>query len=376
MSVCFYYIKKFFLFITLGCLMSEFMTATSITSTAPGGDSTTGYQATAPGFSSGDMIRGNVMFKAGFIIPSGAGGVTWDGDGIVNGSIIFHSTTSNLILATDLRLGSTATLVWSAATSKINGQGNSLKLDSNITFSKQLSVASNLTIDGQGNTLFITNPSSASSAFSVSSGVTLTLKNMTIVVSGNSVSTYRLVQMSFGSGCNLILENVVIRCTSTATSIGIGGNGTITIRGNVSLENPGGLIALTKSISLLQLIIEKNSTLHVGKQTIFAMCTNGGSVSVPPIAMVDRTSTLHLDGCDFYTSLSASSNTAFSVLGGTLILENKVRIFNTYYSGPTGNSDMTLAFILGDGTAANDVNVRVLGGAYVMVDGCMQYNHS
>lgn len=37
---------------------------------------------------------------------------------------------------------------------------------------------------------------------------------------------------------------------------------------------------------------------------------------------------------------------------------------------------MSKAFTLGDGTGANDVDVRVLGGAYVTVDECINYNHS
>ena len=67
--------------------------ATSVISTAPGGDPTTAYQATAPTFADGDTIRGHAMFKAGFIIPASAT-VTWDGDGVVNGPITFSDGTS------------------------------------------------------------------------------------------------------------------------------------------------------------------------------------------------------------------------------------------------------------------------------------------
>ena len=88
--------------------------------------------------------------------------------------------------------------------------------------------------------------------------------------------------------------------------------------------------------------------------------------------MADQTSVLHRDGCDFYTGANGLTLTK-----GTVIFENKVRIFNKDYDyAGTTNTDMSKALTFGDGTAAGDVNVCVLGGAYVTVDGCMKYNHS
>jgi hypothetical protein len=91
--------------------------------------------------------------------------------------------------------------------------------------------------------------------------------------------------------------------------------------------------------------------------------------------MTDQTSALHLNGCDFY--LGPTNSNGFNITKGTVIFENQVRIFDCNIGSENSpNSDMTRGLILGDGTVANDVNVRLLSDAYVTVDGCLKYNHS
>ena len=48
------------------------------------------------------------------------------------------------------------------------------------------------------------------------------------------------------------------------------------------------------------------------------------------------------------------------VLGGTVLFENKVRIFNKDYGSSTPNIDMSKALTFGDGTPGNDVHIKVL----------------
>ena len=110
--------------------------------------------------------------------------------------------------------------------------------------------------------------------------------------------------------------------------------------------------------------IEKNSKLFFGKGII-------ADFTLPPYSIFtfefeDKTSVLHLDGCDFYTGANGLTLTK-----GTVIFENKVRIFNKNYGSSTPNTDMTKGLIFGDGTSENAVDVKVLGGAYVTVEGCM-----
>jgi hypothetical protein len=376
-------IKNLCLLLLLVLLPSLGM-ATSLISTAPGGAADNGYQANMPAvFGNTNVIRGHIMFKNGFTfsgnIPNNA--TIWDSDGIVNGPVKWNTLASTFLkLTSDLRLGSTATLVRNGSgTMGIIGEagGNkSIILGGDITLSFPLTVsAGNLSIDGGGHTLKITNTANSSNAISASSGQIITLRNMTLVIdSNNKGSGYGFFNSS--SAANLVLENVAVRVVPYSNSVGVvKSSATLTIRGNVSIDSPGGLVALSGSATFATLVIERNSTLRIGQNTIFTLAANGGAIN-SSVTLTDATSVLHLDGCDFYTSPYSASLNVFNLLGGTLLLENKVRIFNTYYGGSTGNTDMTKAFILGDGTASNDVNVRVLKGAYVTLDGSMKYNHS
>ncbi len=335
--------------------------ATSVISTAPGGNSTTGYQATAPTFANGDKIRGHAMFKAGFIIPASVI-ATWDGDGVVNGPITFSADSSQLNLMTDLRLGGSGSL--SGANCRIRGNNNKIILGNDTTMATNASIAAtsgnNLVIDGQGHTFNCPSIIGMGGA-----GSAITLKNMLFNVydSSNDNGIFKSVDH--------VLENITIAGGKSSLSdwTTLGWSATsLTIRGRVALNMPGRRLKLNSN-SAVNFIIEKNSTLYIGKGTILEAIksTDVGSIT---FTMADETSVLHLDGCDFYTGANGLSLTK-----GTVIFENKVRIFNKNYDGAS-NADMTKALIFGDGTAAGDVNVRVLGGAYVTVDGCIKDNHS
>ena len=346
--------------------------ATSVISTAPGGDPTTGYQETAPTFADGDTIRGHAMFKKGFTIPVSAT-VTWDGDGLVEGPIVFTNSLSILNLSADLRLGTTGSLSGSDCEIKGNGYkiilGNDLTMSAGLDFcARSLFTNDHLTLDGQGH--WFSCPSVH--GFFGSPGSSITLKNMTFNVYdwANEGGVFWITATN-----QLILENMTI--TGGKSSINDwqllcwnwdGGPATCTIRGLVTLSMPSRRLKWNWG-SAITVAIEKNSTLYIGKDTIFEVMNsiNGGSVT---FVMADETSVLHLDGCDFYTGANGLTLTK-----GTVIFENKVRIFNKDYDGAS-NADMSKALIFGDGTVAGDVNVRVLGDAYVTLDGCMKYNHS
>ncbi len=348
-------------------LISPTLFATSVISTAPGGDSTTGYQATARTFADGDKIRGHAMFKAGFTIPA-SGTVTWDGDGIVNGPITFSHLDSVLNLTTDLRLGSTASLIGNVSTwphyCNIIGNGNTIFLGGSLTMAVGTLFSTmgenNLVIDGQGHTFNCPN------SFAMGTTGSITLKNMLF----NVYDYYN--NGGIINGGDLILENITITGGKTSltdwTSLANQAR-SVAIRGRIAVNMPGRRFKLNCNTLGVNIIIEKNSTLYIGKGTILEAIksTDSGSIT---FTMADETSVLHLDGCDFYTGANGLSLTK-----GTVIFENKVRIFNKNYDGAS-NADMTKALIFGDGTAAGDVNVRVLGGAYVTVDGCIKDNHS
>ena len=147
-------------------------------------------------------------------------------------------------------------------------------------------------------------------------------------------------------------------------------SGSISIKRDVSLECPGGDMALACSNGGMTVDIAQNSRLKLGKNTTFALAY--GNATGASISMVDQTSVLHFDGCTFYTSADLANSlpnvTPLLLTKGTVLFENQVRIFNRYYGQPAVNTDMSKAFTLGSG-----VNARVLGDAYLTVDGCMAY---
>lgn len=348
----------------------------SITTTAPGGSPSTGYQASAPvaPFVNGDKIRGHVMFKQGFAIAAGAT-VMWDADGIVNGPITFLNDTSTLALSTDLRLGTTGTLVrtsdWGIT---ISGNGNSLilggdvTLDAAATMGHDITVSSDLTIDGQGKTLTLRN----STYFAPATNKTLTLKNLTLVYDERSANS-----CCFQGAGNYILENVTIRCLDLHGGAQVGLFKTtsaknVTIRGFTCIDVPNVRVNLTSGGSAAgTFTIDKNSIFVIGKGTALRL----GNASSVTITMTDKSSVMHFNGCDFYTGTGSNNSPLLNLTKGTVLFENKVRVFNISYDEATVNTNMAYGFTFGDGNDTNnDVDVRVLGGAYVIVQGCMKYN--
>ena len=346
--------------------------ATSVISTAPGGDPTTAYQATAPTFANGDKIRGHAMFKNGLSLANSAV-VTWDGDGIVAGPITFSNKYSTLVLSSDLRLSSTARFEFAPLSSDpdynkimyLIAPNKKLILagDLDLSAGKFAAVGASggpvgdLTIDGQVRSTIVTQSFFAGSLDPNSLPLdSLTLKNLTLKV----VASTPLRPLN--SFVNLVFQDINfigLRTAGTRHLFDEITNG-VTIKGVVRFLNPGGDSRVLCGAHTL--VVDKNSTLYIDPGVVLS--------DFAGITLVDATSTLHLNGCDFYTGANGLSLTK-----GTVIFENKVRIFNKNYDGAS-NADMTKALIFGNGTAAGDVNVRVLGGAYVTVDGCIKDNHS
>lgn len=366
------------------CLCVSTGSAAIIYSTTQGGTLSSGYQGAtySPGASS--TLRGHLMFKSG--ITMGDNALTWDADGLVDG-LLSIGNAGSLALANDLRLGSTATMSCVGDNLTISGGGNKIILGGNTSLTDGIVLTSNLTIDGQGHTLRMVAFGDAG-RFTAGSAQ-LTLKNMTLVLDCLGVANYFFRIGSY------IFENVSIKFPPYS-GINVGlfssiSNGTVnmTIRGKVSIESPLSPIILCESNSVntiaTTITIDKNSSLNIGKGTVLALVRNGdanATINGSEISMTDQSSSFKLDGCDFYTSTAGSALTALSVTKGTVLFDNKVRIFNALYNKDTfaptssGNNDMTKALIFGDGTASNDVDVRMLSSAYLTVDGCIKYYHS
>lgn len=384
--------NSFYLFVLVTVFTTRsFLQATSVITTAQGGNPVVGYQTGLVTLvSSSEKVRGHAVLKNGLRAagPVGMVGI-WDADGIVNGPISAGGASQFIGLATDLRLGSTASFSGNDFT--IRGNDKTIYLGGDISLNAsasskyfQLSNSAGITFDGRGHVLSFVGASGASrnvafrgvdSAGTFTFMPSLTLQNVTwIINNGGYVINYACMKIT-----KLVLRNMTIREAGSQDVLSYPGwVGSILIQGDVYLEGKQGSLF---DFVTTPIVIDKNSTLHVGKGMTL---TNVGSIT-----MTDATSTLHLNGCDFYVGkydrVSTLSSPGMSITKGRMIFENKVRIFNTYYAYDSGgftlvtgsiNTDPSQGFILGDGTPANDVDVRVLGGAYVTVSGCIDYRHS
>lgn len=340
----------------------------SFTSLTQSGGTDSAYQTTPQTLSG--TILGLANFAGGLTLSDG-NGVIWKASGSVGSTLTFNNNYT-LTLANSIHLapGTTVTNDGGYALIKFDGftptPPRSIYLDGeDIIFNKPLWVNTlPLTLDGLGHTLTVRQGISfGSSGFEPSS---LTLANMNLLTQNASFIFNDNI-----SG-KLTLKDVTIKPIQGGIRKLFIGSGSVTsfrISGDVRIEGPGSIVAFWSNIT-----IDANSSLYIGPGvTVYAL---GVAVAGMPVGvtMTNSTSLFHLDGCDFYTG-----GNGMQVLGGTVLFSNKVRIFNGAYSGGgsfTPNTDMVKAFTLGDGTAPNDVEVRVLGGGYVITNGCMHYNHS
>lgn len=358
-------------------------------STTQGGSPAASYQGALYTFTDNTVIRGHFTFKNGF--DTNNCGARWDAEGLVNGPVTI-SNASSLVLANDLRLGCTATLTGDGAYLSFDGLGNKVSLGNDMTLDKGILISSDLTIDGQGHSLTMGGALDVG-RFITTDPAILTLKNMTLCFD-NTGANWDCI---FRAG-SYVLENMKIvvipypngvaaLCSSIAAA-----SGTLSIRGNVTIESPviPFVFCLNDGFGAgdqlnLTINIEKNSTLTIGKNTLCALCHDSEGSSCT-INFADSTSQLVLDDCQFYTSTVGGGNNSFlaalNLTKGIVIFKNKVSVFNAICNTASrapyrpANKDMSKGWILGNGTSQGNVNVRLLGGAYVTLEGCMDYRHS
>ena len=321
-----------------------------------------GSGSTMYNFDDGDTLQGFFMFKNG-IDATGwqSGSLTWDGEGMIDGTLAIP-TYSNLILNSSLHLGPNAQL-GGTGQFYIDGTINNNKIILNgdkVALSRSMEIVNSLTIDGQGNIFTINSGGCFCDSEGLAAG--LALINMDLIVNNVDSSIFQ-------NNTSATLKNLRLLSSGAGSAITLSdGFANIVINGNVRLEGFGQRIKVGAGIT-----INANSTLYVGPGVTL---TNIASVT-----MADQTSVLHLDGCKLYTGNNvdnAALTSSLSLTKGTLLLDNKVQIYNKNYGDlAPANKDMTKGFFLGDGiSSSNNVEVRVLGGAYVIVDGCMQFKHS
>lgn len=327
--------------------LSTLINADSIDSTGAGWINT--HQI----FTDGDTVQGFVSLKSGCDLAASST-VNFDCTGPINGKIKFGNN-ATMSLFHDLLLGSTASFSTDGSLGNVKGNGFSLTL-TNSLFIPERVLFEDIVIDGRGNTLVI----SQDNAFNVYTDLSLgvTLKNMSITI------TTQHPFACLPENVSLTLQNVKLIIDTPTFTFHSGPSCRLNIEGDCSIEGVNGSVFQffnnpdQEAQNILTLC--SGATLRIDHNIIFDWQSGADA-----LRMTDATSTLFLNGA----TLTVPSATGLRLLKGRLILDNKVLIDNE------GNTDLTKGLILGDGVnASNNVDVNVLGGAYVAVNGSLWHN--
>ncbi len=365
-----------------------FADAGQIISTATGGVFANGYQGSLVSTST-ILLRGTIICKQGINV-SGTLPVVYDADGPVYGMIQFNGTSGSLKLSSDLRLGSTCALREEAGSldtymtidagkstdASVAGQTIIMGDDLRLTFSTKF--ISNCVIDGRGNTLTLQAPLSV-----FNTSISVTLKNMRLVICpGTGTSSSNAFAEPFIFNANDQSQSInlcnVDLCLPTGKTTHVVTAGRLNINNRVNVTGLGGTFKMFypgAGTASPKIIVGNNSKFLVGQGVTLSLW---GSPNVPQsnrLVLNGVTSQLWLDGCTLDISAAAAGTTQGLMLQkGTLFFDNKVTVSSSIANAVV--ADISNGLQLGDGTAANDIDVRVRGGAYLNTIGSMRYNHS
>lgn len=361
------------------------------------------------------VIRGSVICKQGFQVPSG-GALLYDADGPVYDKVEFLGSDGTLILASDLRLGATAELRSSVDDAYLTVNGGSdqntslsnkiiLQGDTRLTFTLRLKDSS-LVIDGQGNTLQLDAPIRLEFT---SNPTSLTLQNMRLVIknpglSGSAVLPFDIANPSnllFVYGdiesldpypCRVVLQDVDI-CLPPEKTVQWPAICQLLFKNSVKLLGQGGIFKASYINQFCRpMIIDQHSSLYVGHGVTLSFW---GAAVLPDakLGLTASTSSLWLDGCMLDISTADNAPNPGLFLGqstslppfstGCIYFDNKVTVSSTVagqvesglWSVFTQPSPFNLLtpYPRGFACAADYVDVRVRSGAYVNAIGTMQY---
>lgn len=372
-------------------------------STAPGGAFPNGYAGSMITTTT-TVIRGSVICKQGFQVPS-SGALFYDADGPVYGKVEFSGSDGALILASDLRLGATASLRSSVANSYLTVNGGNLGTDAlsnkiilhgdtRLTFTLRLKDSS-LVIDGQGNTFQLDAPIRLEST---NKPTYLTLQNMRLIIknpglSGSDVTPFDvhinpaspLFDNLLFDHCRVILQDVdvylpVDKIVQWSTAC------RLFFKNSVRLLGQGGTFkASYLSPACKAMIIEGNSCCYVG-QGVTLSIWGSGVLPHAKLGLIAPTSSLWLDGCmlDIGTAANSSNPGLFissSLPSGSIYFDNKVTVSSTI-AGEVESSLFSVQQVLqnqsitlprGFACDADYIDVRVRSSAYINAIGTMQY---
>jgi len=319
-------------------------------------DNTTFYVAGVASFADTELAIGLVVMAGGVSLDAAAG-VTFNVPVPISGPFTFGAD-STLVLTGDMYFDSNVTLEIGAASQDngvIVGNDNTIFLGGDLTIPADRALqfsSSNTTIDGQGHTLTFGDENSLLEA--LTGGGSVTLRNM--VIKGLTGP------LQFKGPGSIVLQNVIIDIDSSTTWVFSSSNPLLTIKENVLIYG-GGTFSFEASVDA---VIDTFSHLHFYDGTTFSY--QPGDFSRTHLVMTDETSYLSFDNSTFHAS-GIGGLMGIQLTSGTVLLDNKV-IFNN-----DGNTLAANSIEFGDGvSSANNVAVKVLGGATVDIDGYVYHN--
>jgi hypothetical protein len=326
---------KLFLLLFILCTIDSRLMATTYGGAAA---NTTFYSNLPVILNDGDNAVGFVNFAGGF---HATGSVTFTNIVAPVANDIYLTSGAVFNVGGDLTLSTTS--IAAGGGFSVNASGNTLFLAKDTTLPAQtITLASDLVIDGQGQTLTF----NGSTVFALG-GRTLTLKNM--VLKGLTGSS------QFSGNGTLILQNCIIDLAA-GTTVTYGGTRNLTITDDVVIQG-GETFQFTSSGTLT---INEFSTMSIDYDTIF----DYAKASATGVVLSAATSTIHINGGTLKVD-SAVATAGLLLETGRLLLEGRCLLDNL------SNSDYTKGIFLGDLT--NDLDVRVLPGARVEVNGCVTH---
>ncbi len=347
-----------------------------------------GYQGSFLTVTGGsNVIRGTIIFKQGFKVSNGSN-IMYDADGPIFDRVELGNSSSNLLLAADLRLGGTGRIVStspgtnlyatikglpsSTTTGAVGSFGNTIVLGGEFRVTDSLQFSGSCVIDGRGNTMVLTAPL----VLDNTGTTTLSLKNMRVQINTNQTTGGRFPFNLTHRHNTLLLENVDLHLPASATTHFY--NGFLNINRFVRILGSTGILKLNyqdMATARPCVTIAANSYLYVGPGVTLS-CWGAGVPSATRIVMSSATSVLWLDWCTFAMdagSIASTTGLGVQINGGSCYFDNKVTV--SVIQGGSTATGLTKGLTFGDGfSSGNNVAVKVLGAANVIANGPIYYN--
>ncbi len=256
-----------------------------------------------------------------------------------------------LSLDGDLYLSSTTRLYTGGI---IDGNGGALKLGGNLSIpsGESLRFTSSTIIDGRGHALIL----EPGAQLIVDKFTTLSLRNLEL----RNLKDNGVVMLSPSS--LLGFQDV---------EVALSGDYTFT-QGGLLVDDDVLVTGTSKFVyeSAQSSFVNKFATFYFDLGSTFSYVPSNSSRTL--INMADVSSAIYLNGCTFSAPGDSKYN-GIQLTSGRVILDNHV-IFNNI-NGSVPNAVRAKAIAFGDGASAtNDVDFKVLSGAFVEIEGYLDYD--